>query len=191
MIYALYVIYVGILWRLRGGAWATFFGLNMGTNVTRLLTGVLIAVPLVVFGAGSTQIVALAVAVVVGLMVAGWGPYMNFGPTTQTSWIDFFPYLLSLTLGTADWCLAGMFSCGMIVFGFDYVAIASTDTPASWGIASLYVVAAAGLFALEYYAVNMFRQLPSIKGFASNHCEWSELVAGMLVGLSLLMFKFG
>ena len=196
---ALYIPYGAFIWRLRGGAWSTFLNIKIGTNITRLVTGVLFSLPLILFvGLNYFLLGALTVAIPLGLILAGWGPYMNMtadGPVATKTWLDFFPTVLGFSRNTIPWTFAGMTVCGLIVFGLDSLAIGLSNGVSSWApwlMLEAVVVSCSLLFSLVYLVLSKipaekFLQIPGFARGPSSHAEWSEVTVGGLVSLSILV----
>lgn len=191
LLYALYPLFGAIAWRLRGGAWQNF-GIFMGTNITRLVTGVLFAIPLVPLLSQPTLVACLLpLGILLGLIMAGWGPYMgmgNHGRSPPSTWIDFFPRMLGCNpVHGVSWDIAGMAFCGFLVFAFCSAAFAMVA--AKWALLPLAVLASAG-FSACYYLISLISldSLPILPKLAGKvHEEWSELACGALVAVVLLI----
>lgn len=183
----IFIAYGAVVWRLRGGAWSTWLGINMGTETTRVVTGLLFAIPMALVTGSAWLLVSLTLATWLGLSIAGWGPFMTMGqhetPPKRT-WIDIFPMILGLAPHSVAWDFVGMTVCGFLLFtpmilSFGVIAL-------SWWMA-LIIPVSAFLFALDYLLWSRASNIPSIPGFASGSTEWAEFTAGALVSIALLV----
>jgi len=113
-----YALFCAFVWRLRGGAWQVV-GINMGTQVTRIVTAVLMTFPILAATWDPTLSGLVGLELLLGMILAGWGPYMAMGVQVgipqSRSWIDVFPRLLGRSPETLGWDAAGMFACGSIM----------------------------------------------------------------------------
>lgn len=178
----LYALFGAFIWRLRGGAWNTLFNANMGTNTTRIVTGLLLALP--VFALSHIywlSIELLLGGITLGLIIAGWGPFMAMGnhPTLPNStWLNFFPKLLGLKPQSVSWDFAGMTLCGWIMFALIVAPFAILH--ASWWLIPVVILSGL-LFATIYLVIS---EIPTanlfvVSGFAGKDPEeWSEVVFG-------------
>lgn len=188
---AAYAVFGAIVWRLRGGAWSTYANVHIGTNLTRLVTGFLLAAPLMGLGFNPWLLGSLIIAIPLGLILAGWGPYMNMtvdGDVTQTSWIDTFPRLLGFAPNTVAWCWTGMTVCGLIVYSLVAFAIFLATVVGHWSLmAMLPALIGVLVFPLTYWGFSrLVGSLPVITGFAATHDEWSECTVGATMAIVIL-----
>ena len=185
-----YPIFGFFIWRLRGGAWSTWLGINMGTQVTRFVTGILLSLPLLLIHSTLFFPSLLILAILLGLILAGWGPFMGMGVHTITpssTWLSIFPKLLGLTPQSFSWDFVGMFFCGIVlilpcVLAFNALGINL------WSLA--IVPSFAMLFAVIYLIFSKISSLPLISNFASNAEEWSECGVGILISVTFLILSY-
>lgn len=187
---ALYMVFCGFVWRLRGGAWATLLHIHMGTTVTRLVSSLLISVPLAVYWGLWSLIPLITIGMWLGLVLAGYGPFMGMGshafPPART-WIEFFPRLLGLAPQSVGWDTAGMWFCGVllylpVVLGYCWLA-------SNW-LLLLGVPLAAAAFAGSYLIMSKVPKdrLPIWPGFtAREHEVFGEIFTGFATGLVLIV----
>jgi hypothetical protein len=105
-----FVLWSSFLWRLRGGAFKALTGINTGTQVARIFCSLGIAAPLVWLH-NDWWLALLAPALLLGLIIAGWGPFqgMDAGKFTDAhspvTWI--FDHA-GLRVGVSPWrCYMG------------------------------------------------------------------------------------
>lgn len=200
MIAVLYVPYCALVWRLRGGAWNEVLGFSLGTNVTRLLTGILMAWP---FWRTPWCAVALALAIPLGLIVGGWGPFHAMGHhwpqrdwyrQDEASWIEAFPRVLGFRKFSTAWDFTGMLVCGLIAATLYVPAFGLIGMVWDWWMVPTAAVSAFG-FAGVYFAARRWLRwdkFPCFAIFGRRICghgactEWSELAAGVWIGLTML-----
>jgi hypothetical protein len=178
-----YSLYCGILWRLRGGAFASLSGINIGTQWTRVACGLLMAGPLwLVIGWPALM---LAVAITLGLMITGWEEFQGMGTESGTLltekpgyWMRWLPRALGAKPGTIPYDMLGMMQAGMLCMApTALVAWALVN----WGAAPGMLMAGAE-FAVAYLLARM--DLPGIPEFAKGQ-EWGEVFTGVLIGAAL------
>jgi len=201
MLTFLSVIYIllitPIVWRLRGGALKTFLKLNVGTNVTRLLTMSFLGGSIALLVSELLLFPIITFALMLGLVLSGWGPYMGMGrhvTPASPSWIDFFPKMFKLIKHTRAWDFAGLSFCGFILFLPFFIATAV--------LINLYLVILLPVFSLlfasSYALANKLplHKFPIIPNFVScftdsrtyQHEEWAEIFVGVVVALALCLF---
>lgn len=184
-LFVLFVIYAGIVWRLRGGAFTTLTGIDPGTQGARLMCGILMAAPLALVHADWRALVLIP-AIFVGLASDGWGPFQGMGTENvpgyapETSWLRWLPLRLGLARGTYwhDWL--GMTQAGVVCVVPSAVVVAWVS---HWTILPAAMVVACGAAFGEAYTTAR-APLPSIPKFVTGQA-WGEIFAGALFGASI------
>lgn len=186
-----------IIWRLRGGALKTFLKINVGTNVTRLLTMSILGASISIFLGSWILFPLISIALVLGLILAGWGPYMGMGRHTrpaESSWIDFFPKMFKLIKGTRAWDFAGLSFCGFILFLPIFIAMSFLFNAFLLILLPIFSILFASSYALaEKLPLHKFPIIPNfVSCFTDSrvyqHEEWSEMFVGVVVALVLCIF---
>jgi hypothetical protein len=176
----------GLLWRLRGGAFATLTGLNVGTQATRIASAVLMAGFLYLL-TRHWIVLGFAPCLFVGWILGGWGPFQGMGLEAdpgfvpEKSWLRWLPEQLGLKPGTVFHDLVGMAEAGVIAMAPSglFVAYLTHWTGLYW----LLVVFAGIGFAPCYLAARLL-PFPTIPKFAQGQA-WGEVLTGVLVGAAL------
>lgn len=191
------VLVSSFVWRVRGGALKTFLRISIGTNATRLLTTSYLALGVSLVAADWILFPVLTLSLMVGLVVAGWGPYMGMGrhsvPAAST-WIDVFPKILRLSKSTKQWDFVGLTACGFILFLPMMIAAAILVNPLALAALPILSLAFAGCYALA--SILPLEKFPVVPGLVNcfnearvyYHEEWAELFVGIVVGLALCLF---
>jgi len=73
----IYCLFCSFMWRLRGGAWATFLHIYMGTTVTRFVSSFLISLPLAWYMSNWWIVPGVTIGLWFGLVLSGYGPFMG------------------------------------------------------------------------------------------------------------------
>jgi hypothetical protein len=189
----LYIGYAAFVWRLRGGAWQNV-GVFMGTNVTRFVTGILLAAPIAVLNDSWRLYPTLTAAITLGLMIAGWGSYMGMGEHVRMNdlqWSDWPARLLRIKQESVLWDCIGMATVitpmfTLIVLSFGIITLNLNMVPV--GMAGVV------LFTFAYWTVSKIplAKLPTLSNGKDNfivpqvHEAWAEVAAGSVIGLTLL-----
>lgn len=168
----LFALWCGVLWRVRGGAWETLLGLPATGIGARIAVAVLMAAPIAV-GLGSFAALALAPALFLGMVLAGWGDAMDIGRTGGSRWGD--------AVAMSGW--------GVVVVLPSAVVIGCLGGSA-WPL----IVAGmlfGPIYALAWHLARLpnpldLPKLPNIPGFAWGATEWAEFAAGCAIGVGLL-----
>lgn len=185
----LYCLFCSFVWRLRGGAWATLLNIHMGTTVTRLVSAALISLPLALWTGNLILIPLITVGLWLGLVMAGYGPYMGMGDhaiTPASTWINFFPRLFGFKPYSVAWDFAGMWFCGVLLSMF--VVAGSVALSHHW-LSLVWIVESGFALSLIYWAFSKVpdQYLPVWPGFtAKEHEVFGELGYGLFVGAMLL-----
>jgi hypothetical protein len=112
-----FISWCAALWRLRGGAFQALTGIDLGTQVTRIICAFGIATPLVWLH-HDWWLMLLAPALWLGLVSAGWGPFqaMDAGKfTDKASAVGWLLDRVGLRVGVSPWrCYIGMAMAGMV-----------------------------------------------------------------------------
>ncbi|MBR0681932.1 hypothetical protein GXW74_15665 [Roseomonas eburnea] len=163
---ALYAAWCGALWRVRGGAWETLLHLPPGTTTARLATAVIMTLPLLpAFGLPAA---AIAPALYLGMVLAGWGDAMDIGRRAGSRWGD--------AIVMSAWGVVAILP-GALVAG----ALGGQAWP-------LFVagVLFGPSYAFTWWWGDMERlPQPRLRGFASGPTEWAEVACGALLGAAL------
>lgn len=190
----IYCLFCSFMWRLRGGAWATFLHIRMGTTVTRFVSTFFISLPLAWWFGNWWIVPAVTFGLWFGLVLAAYGSYMGMGDhahTPEKKWLDFFPRLLGLTPYSVAWDFAGMWFSGVLLYS--WVVFMSFAVSMNW--LTLLLIPASGLaFAGAYLLASWIPDelLPVIPGFtAREHEVFGELGAGLWTGLLLILCALG
>lgn len=185
------------IWRLRGGALKTFLNIKVGTQITRLLTTSFLALNVALITSEWILFPAVTLSLMVGLIIAGWGPYMGMGhhatPATS-SWIDIFPKSFKLIKHSRQWDFVGLTACGLILFLPLSVVYSYTISSLMLATLPVFGLAFAGCYTLA--SMLPLHKFPIIPGLVSSfnedgvyqHEEWAEVFVGLLVGIALCIF---
>lgn len=180
-----YILWCAIWWRFRGGAFTTLTGIDPGTNGMRAIACAAIAAPLLVLNHHYLIILALWIALTVGLMLTGWEEFQMMGvggdleTEKPTFWMRKLPNLFGLKMGTLTYDLVGMGEAGMVAM------FPATLALTYWfGAPALRLLAVGALFFMPY-VIARFVPFPTIPGFAQK-ASWGEVFVGMLIGAGLL-----
>jgi hypothetical protein len=184
-LFVLFVIYAGIVWRLRGGAFTTLTGIDPGTDGARLGCAVLMGAPLALLHA-DWRALLLIPAIFIGLLMAGWGPFQGMGTedvpgyAPEKSWLRWLPDRLGLAPGSYwhDW--VGMTQAGVVCVAPSAIVVAWV---AHWTTMPPLMVLVCGAAFGEAYTIAR-APLPSIPKFVTGQ-SWGEVFAGMLFGASI------
>lgn len=180
-----FALYVGIVWRLRGGAFTALTSLDPGTDGARLAAAVLIAAPLY-FIHHDWRALLLVPAVLIGLVLAGWGPFQGMGTENvpgylpERSWLRALPRALGLQAGTYAHDLLGMIQAGLVCVAPAALLVAWVS---HWTVSFPALVLAAGAGFGAAYSVARIG-LPTIGKFVTGQA-WGEVLAGAGFGAAL------
>lgn len=184
-----YCLFCSFVWRLRGGAWATLLNIHMGTTVTRLVSAALISLPLALWTGNLILIPLITVGLWLGLVMAGYGPYMGMGDhaiTPAPTWINFFPRLFGFEPYSIKWDFAGMWFCGLLLSMFVVAGYVWLDH--HWWSLLWIPLSGFGFAGIYLLASKVPDHLwPVWPGFtAKEHEVFGELGYGLFVGAMLL-----
>lgn len=176
----------GLLWRLRGGAFATLAGVTIGTQTTRIASAALMAGCLCLL-TRHWIVLGFAPCFFAGWIAGGWGPFQGMGLEAdaafvpERSWLRWLPEQLGLKAGTVFHDLVGMAEAGVIAMAPSALFVGYL---AHWiGMEWLLVVFAGIGFAPCYLAARLIA-FPTIPKFAQGQ-SWGEILTGALVGAVL------
>lgn len=183
-----FIVYAACVWRLRGGAWANV-GVHIGTNTTRLATGLMLAGPIAMYARSGALFVTITIAITVGLMLAGWGSYMGMGVHSRPNkmqWSDYPALFLRMKPETVLWDCLGMITTTipmftLIVLSFGIVSLTMMMVPVT--------VVGVVLFTFVYWITSKAQVFVTTKenGIVTSETQpWSEFASGAVVGLTLL-----
>lgn len=175
---ALYILWGGVVWRLRGGAFHMATGINIGTQATRLACGVLLAAPLAPL---DPRALLFAPAIFVGLTLVGWGPYMGLGHSTSDRAPGVMDPILRLRWQTETfWSdFVGLSLCGVLCL-LPAMPVAVLTHP----IAVPCLAGAGALFGLIYWLAYRLC-LPTLGVWVDDRTVWGEVGCGMVVAAAL------
>lgn len=156
----LFAAWCGFLWRVRGGAWVTLLRLPAGTTKARLATALLVAAPLML---GTPGAAALAPALFLGMVLAGWGDAMDIGRVAGSRWGD--------AIAMSAWGVLTVLPCAVVAAFLGGVA---------WP-----VLVAGVLFGPIYALAWHLPRLPRVPRFAEGPTEWAEAACGAAIGAAL------
>ena len=193
LISILYIPFGAFVWRLRGGAWPTLFGLfTNNTTLTRIVTGILMAFPMFLLTANVWFYSALASSIFLSLSFLGWGPYISVGTNSvsfnpaKSSWLDFFPKLFGAKQFSIEWDIIGLIACGLIMFTMNVLTFGILSLT-TWMIP--IIIGASIVFSCIYwlfFRINV-KKLPAILNFAVLQGEWAEVVVGVWIAIIFLI----
>ncbi len=176
LVFLLFALFCGVVWRLRGGAFTTLTGWDPGTDGARAIAAVLIPLALALLTQHAALMV-LSVPLMLGLLVDGWGPFEGMGlqPTSmpERSWLRVLPIHLGLPEGTFWHDFVGIAEAGVVCMLPAFIA-------AVWLGQHSWVLLLAGLGFAPSYALARLG-FPTIPNFASGQ-SWGEIFAGAVVG---------
>lgn len=188
----IFLLFCGVVWRLRGGAFTTLTGIDPGTQGARTMCAVLItmAAVLMVDRAAAPfewSLCAIGVAIAMGLDLSGWGPFQGMGipapVAPEKSWLRWLPLRLGLPVGSIGHDVIGMAQAGIVCLAPLALDAAWHDCW-TWQPAAM-TFAAGALFPVPYLLAR-FIPFPAIPRFASGQA-WGEIGAGALVGGAILL----
>jgi hypothetical protein len=191
----LYIGYAAFVWRLRGGAWQNV-GVFMGTNVTRFVTGILLAAPIAVLDDSWLLYPTLSAAITLGLMIAGWGSYMGMGEHVRMNdlqWSDWPARLLRIRQESVLWDCLGMAT--VITPMFTLILLSFGMIVGLSMLGGVVCLTGIVLFTFAYWVVSRVAEtkLPIVYGTTGNgmiaghsHNAWAEFASGGVIGLTLL-----
>jgi hypothetical protein len=175
-----------LIWRLRGGAFATLSGVNIGTSATRIAAALLMALIFYV-ATRSYWGFGLAPCLFAGMSVAGWGPFQGMGLeqdpgyVPEKSWLRWLPEQLGLKPGTFFHDFVGMAEAGAVCVLPSALFVAWLN---GWSLAAFLLVIFAGLGFSVAYTLAKLIPFPTIPRFAEGQA-WGEVLAGALLGAAL------
>jgi hypothetical protein len=155
-----------------------------------LVTGILLAAPLLLIFFNFWLFAALSLSILLGLIIAGWGPFMGMGhetPPLEPSWIDFFPKLFGFNPITVAWDSTGMLICGVLLYFLPILSFSIISF--TWWLILLIVIAAIG-FTFIYWITSKIptNKLIIIPGFTTTAFETlAEILVGVWTSIILLI----
>lgn len=181
---ALFAAWCGVVWRMRGGAFATVTHINIGTQPTRAACGLLIAAPLA-WLTGDWWLLGLTPAIFLGLVCVGWAPFMAFGEDDNAyvagSPFDVLPDLLRIPRASAWTDAVAWLQIGPVCLALS----------AAWlwwlGLAWWWLIVPALAFGPVYAACDaagLRRWLPRWR-VADTPETWAEAAMGIVIGAAL------
>jgi len=178
------VLWGGLVWRLRGGAFARLSGVNLGTQGTRLSCGLLLAGPL---AAVDIRALLFCPALAIGLSLVGWGPYMGLGRSTPDRAVGVVDPVLRVVWRKETWLsdFTGLALCGVI-------CLAPAMPIAVWlRPATVICLFTAGLAFAPAYALGYALRLPTLGAWVDDATVWGEVLVGLLVAAALWAVVIG
>ena len=184
MTVALFALWGAVVWRFRGGGFGDLTGISLGTQATRALCGLALALP-VAWLARDWWLMLIAPGIMIGLICDGWAPFMADG-LDGNRFVGLSPfYLLPRALGIprrSEW----VDHIAWLQIGFGCMALPAAAL--AWrGFAWWWLFMPALAFAPVYAAANAARdRLPRWPAFGTQQC-WAELAMGAVIGAALTM----
>ena len=184
VVFGLSALWGGVVWRMRGGAFAAATGIDLGTQVTRALCGVLLALPLA-GAAHDARLLMIAPAIFLGLVCVGWAPFMAYGQdanrNVQKSPFRVLPRLMGIPRASRWTDAMGWLQIGP-------VCMAPSAAVLWWAHAAWWWLALPAVgFAGVYFACDEAGWrgwLPFCRAIDTPEA-WAELCMGGLIGLAL------
>lgn len=179
---------VGALgWRLRGGAFTTLTGIDLGTDFARVIGAAAIAAPLAILHGPLYAI--LIPLIFAGLIATGWGPFQGLGLPSpyapERSWLRWLPLRLGLKTGTVAHDAVGLAEAGVICVAPSAVFFGITH-----GVLAGVLALTVGLGFPIAYAIPRIVRLPAIPKFSSGQA-WGEVFVGALIGAAFSAISSG
>ncbi|MBR0643973.1 hypothetical protein [Plastoroseomonas hellenica] len=161
MMVAASILWAAIWWRMRGGAWETWLRLPASTIAARVASAVAIALPSAPELGWTAGLVAIALWL--GMTLAGWGDAMDIGRVEGTRWGD-----------------------AVVMSGWGLVTLSPAIVLAllqgwSWWPLLTAALAFGPIYAAAWWAPRP----PVLQGFAAGATEWAEVAVGATIGLAL------
>ena len=183
-LFAAYVVWAGIVWRMRGGAFTTLTGIDPGTQGARALAALALSLPLVTIASPVWLAFLVAPGILFGLMLSGWEEFQGMGTETgylltekPGYWPRRLPSMLGLQVGTFPYDVMGMMQVGVLCM------LPSILLLANWCRERVLFLVVAGLLFGPAYLMARFLH-PDAGKFAKGQ-EWGETFTGMIVGAAL------
>ncbi len=182
-----YIMYVAVLWRMRGGAFATLAGVDIGTGWTRAWCGLLMSVGWIpILGASAFFLEA---TIFIGLSITGWEEFEGMGTETgylvsekPGYWMRWLPIKLGLLPVTIPYDLLGMAQAGLVCMAPTALLAAWLS---GWHVMPAIIMLLCGLgFGPAYLLARL--PLPAIPNFAHGQ-SWGEVFTGALIGAALVL----
>lgn len=193
---ALYILYAGVSWRLRGGALSYFLGVDVGTQPTRFICGLMLAAPLALW-LSNWWLLLISPSLFVGLMAVGWGPFMAMNDGTPNDSPGIYSSLLNwvgLPIGVSVWRdIIGMAICGFVVMVPTAALFGALTYLHMLSMPLWYLTAPAGIVISPIYwmwSKMPLAKVPVIPHFLTYNngspVEWAEFTTGLWLGGALL-----
>ena len=183
-----YSLFCGVMWRMRGGAFATLSGVNIGTQCTRVICGLMMARPL--FLVVGLWVYLIAFAIFAGLAITGWEEFQGMGTETgdlltekPKYWMRWLPGALGFSVGTIPYDMLGMAQAGLVCMVPVALAVGFVRP---WSAMLICLGAGVG-FAPCYLLARL--NFPTIPNFAQGQA-WGEVFTGALIGTALGLATF-
>lgn len=172
----------GLGWRLRGGAFASLTGIDLGDLPTRAVFGGLWpSLPLAL--TGNWWAAGVPLALFVALCITSWGGFMALGHNpAEGPRASVTPLLgwLGLRIGTVPYDAAGLALNGLLVTLLPAALAAAVDWQHGAGLLVAGVVAMPCAYALAY-------RLPPAPPFVDDQTVWGEVFFGAALGAGLFL----
>ena len=184
MIAAIAALWGALVWRARGGGFAELTGIDVGTQATRALCGLLLAAPLA-WLARDWWLLGVAPDILIGLIVSGWAAFMAFAlddnAHVRASPFDWLPRELGVPQ-------ASRWTDALAFLEIGPACLALTAALLWWrGYAWGWIGAPMLAFAPVYYVANVARNwLPKWPALRTQQC-WAELAMGAIIGAALAL----
>lgn len=181
MLIILYVLFGGVVWRMRGGAFTTITDFNPGTDGDRVFTSIIFALPLTLIDPVFSSIVMLGIFI--GLLISGWGPFQSPGIVSpgipEESWLRWLPLELGLPIGSVSHDLVGLAEAGLLFVLPMFLGLICI------GVHAWLLLAMSPVFAISYLIPRLIT-LPTIPEFVTGQ-EWGEIFVGIFLALILVL----
>lgn len=178
------VIWGGIWWRLRGGAFTALTGIRPGTGGMRAIAGIGMGAPMAIC---SWHYAAMMPALSIVWSLAGWGAFQSMGssPIEEKNPVASTLERMGVTNPTANDLL------GMGVEGV-FIMLLLSLVPAlithDWTLYPLFALSGV-MFSPLYFIPQRLISFPSLRNFAVAGQEWGEVLVGAWVGFALVLFE--
>jgi hypothetical protein len=173
LLFPILIIWGGVLWRIRGGAWETFLGFAPRTQAARFFTSLALAIPLSIIFM-NPWLLLITFTIFLGLISMAWGPYMVIEE--------------SLDIKTTLYRMFMMSGCGLIVVSYTYVLLSFLY---SW-ILALPILMAGAIFGPIYWLCyrSWFPKFEVQNLLWKDGHTWSEFYVGVTISVALFITLF-
>lgn len=180
----LFALFGGLVWRLRGGGFTTLTGVNEGDDPDRLVTSMVLAIPL-----GFVAMVPCCIdmmGIFLGLLVSGWGPFQSMGlpyaGSPEKSWLRWLPLKLGFAIDTVKHDIVGLMEAGLLLVLPSMLGLLFFG---GIGLMPLLLLLMIPLMPLAYLLPRLIN-LPTIPNFVEGQ-SWGEVFVGIFFASLLLL----